>query len=850
MNHFTRLAVAKVGINSRWWGHQSEQEAGVGVFTNRRKPGLLTRYLPIKIAGILFLMLLEANVFSQSSSAIKFSYSTQRINDSEVVLSIKGAIPAGVKLFALQKSAGDIMYSSIHFDSSVSSRLKGSVFSKEKIQTKKDPALEGTVHFFINSVQWQQKLRSSQKDSFLLKGNVSYMYQKGSDYPSKKDEFEIFVLPTAHSSVIQFSYSTQRINDTEVVLSIKGAIPAGVKLFALQKSPDDIMYSSIHFDSSVSSRLKGSAFSKEKIQTKKDPALESTVRFFTDSVQWKQKIKASVTDSFLVKGAVNYLYQEGSDYPSKKDEFQVFVLPTHAAESRNSEDAQLTQASNGGTVATKSLWWIFLTAFAGGLLALITPCVYSMIPVTVSFFTKRSKNKAEGIRNAFTYSLSIIVIFTLLGFLITVIFGPAALNNLATNWIANIIFFLIFLIFGISFLGAFEIALPSSWGNRADSKASSGSFMGIFFMALTLVVVSFSCTGPIIGNLLVMAARGSYWGPLIGMFGFSLALALPFALFAFFPGKLNVLGKAGGWLNAVKVTLGFLELALALKFLSNADLSQGWRILDREVFISLWIVIFILLGFYLLGKLKFHHDDQLPKNDFDIPYISIPRLFFAIASLSFAVYMFPGLWGAPLKGISAFVPPMGTQDFTSSSSKDASFQEKNRSSAELPQPVKYYDRMKMYEPDVVTKYGMTTYFDYDEALAVARKLHKPLMLDFTGINCVNCRKMEGSVWSDPEVMKRLKDNFVIVSLYVDVHTIDLQPSEQYFSKALDKKVTTLGDKNADLQISKYNANTQPYYFFLNANENRLEPEGYGYDAEVQKFKNMLDDVVTKYKHGK
>jgi thiol:disulfide interchange protein len=653
------------------------------------------------------------------------------------------------------------------------------------------------------------------------------------------------------SPAIKFSYNTKRINDSEVVLSIEGKIPAGIKLFALQKSPDDIMYSSIHFDSSVSSRLKDSVFSKEKIQTVKDPALGSAVHFFTDSVQWQQKLKSSAMDSFLAKGNVSYMYQQGLDYPSKKDEFQFFVLPTHSTESLNSKGAQLTQSNNEGTVSTKSFLWIFLTAFAGGLLALITPCVYSMIPVTVSFFTKRSKNKSEGIRNAFTYSLSIIVIFTLLGFLITVIFGPAALNNLATNWIANIIFFLIFLIFGISFLGAFEIALPSSWGNKADSKASTGSFMGIFFMALTLVVVSFSCTGPIIGNLLVMAARGSYWGPLIGMFGFSLALALPFAFFAFFPGKLNVLGKAGGWLNAVKVTLGFLELALALKFLSNADLSQGWRILDREVFISLWIVIFVLLGFYLLGKLKFHHDDQLPKNDFDIPYISIPRLFFAIASFSFAVYMFPGLWGAPLKGISAFVPPMGTQDFTSSSSsKNVSFENKDSSTEDLPHPVKYYDRMKMYEPDVVTKYHMVTYFDYDEALAVARKVHKPLMLDFTGINCVNCRKMEGSVWSDPEVMKRLKKNFVIVSLYVDVHTIDLQPDEQYFSKALDKKVTTLGDKNADLQISKYNANTQPYYFFLDAKENRLEPEGYGYDSDVQKFKNMLDEVVAKYKAEK
>jgi len=650
------------------------------------------------------------------------------------------------------------------------------------------------------------------------------------------------------SSAVKFSYNLQRINDSEVVLSIKGKIPPGVKLFALQKSAADIMYSSIHFDPSVASRLNDAVFQKEKIQTEKDAALQSDVHFFTDSVEWKQKIIASLSDSFLLKGNVSYMYQQGAEYLPEKSEFQVFVLPQSPAASLNNNGTQLTQTNDLGSVSTKSLWWIFLTAFAGGLLALITPCVYSMIPVTVSFFTKRSKNKAEGIKNAFSYSLSIIVIFTLLGFLITVIFGPAALNNLATNWIANLIFFLIFLIFGISFLGAFEIGLPGSWGNKADSKASTGSFMGIFFMALTLVVVSFSCTGPIIGNLLVMAARGSYWGPLIGMFGFSLALALPFAFFAFFPGKLNVLGKAGGWLNAVKVTLGFLELALALKFLSNADLSKGWRILDREVFISLWVVIFILLGMYLLGKIKFHHDDELPKNDFDIPYLSVTRLFFAIASFSFAVYMIPGLWGAPLKAISAFVPPMGTQDFTSSPSlSNTSFENKNSSTGELPHPVKYYDRMKMYEPEVVTKYGMTTYFDYEEALAVARKVHKPLMLDFTGINCVNCRKMEGEVWSDPEVMKRLKDNFVIVSLYVDVHNIDLQPSEQYFSKALDKKVTTLGDKNADLQILKYNANTQPYYFFLDANENRLQPEGYGYDSDVEKFKNMLDDVVEKYK---
>lgn len=662
-----------------------------------------------------------------------------------------------------------------------------------------------------------------------------------------------FLWGTAFSqdAPIKFTYEIQRVNDKEVALSIKGQIPQNIKVFALQQTPDDILYSTVQFDEEVQSKLKGDIDHKNQIQTADNPEL-GKIHFFTDSLVWQQTLKASPSDSFLVKGKLSIMYEEGKEFLPQEEEFQEFVLPEAAGKtvSANTDEASFNgDVVEGGTVATRSLTWIFIAGFVGGLIALVTPCVFSMIPVTVSFFIKRSRTKAEGIKNAFSYATSIIIIFTLLGFLITVIFGPTALNNLATNWVANFIFFLIFLIFGISFLGAFEITLPSSWSNRADSKAGTGSFLGIFFMALTLVVVSFSCTGPIIGNLLVIAARGSYYGPLLGMFGFALALALPFALFAFFPGKLNMLGKAGGWLNAVKVTLGFLELALALKFLSNADLVKGWRLLDREVFIALWVVIFILLGFYLLGKLKFHHDDELPKNDFDIPYISIPRLFLAISAFTFAVYMIPGMWGAPLKAISAFVPPMGTQDFTSAPAIPAGTSSLNGSNSEneLPHPVKYFDRMKMYEPEVVTKYGMTTYFDYNEALEIARKLKKPLMLDFTGINCVNCRKMEGSVWSDPQVMKRLKENFVIASLYIDVHKgVDLQPDEQYYSEALGKKVTTLGDKNADLQVSVYNANTQPYYFFLDGNEKRLAPEGYGYDPSVKNFIELLDGVYNEY----
>ena len=638
---------------------------------------------------------------------------------------------------------------------------------------------------------------------------------------------------------VSFSYSKERTNGEEVVLSIKAAVKPGIKLYAVQQNSPDAVNSSIVFDSAYSKYLQGSIIEKINPKTEKDATLNTEVKFFSDSTFWQQKVKVNATDSVLLKGTISYMYKEGDEYKPGEEKFKFFIQPATVT--------AYVSSATAGSVANRSLLWIFLTAFGGGLLALLTPCVYSMIPVTVSFFTKKSKTRSEGIRNALYYAVSIIAIFTGLGFLITLIFGPAALNNLATNWIANLVFFALFVIFGFSFLGAFDITLPSSWTNRSGSKSGTGSFLGIFFMAVTLVLVSFSCTGPIIGNLLVLAAKGSYTGPLIGMFGFSLALALPFALFAFFPSKLNVLGKAGGWLNAVKVTLGFLELALALKFLSNADLVKGWRLLDREVFISLWIVIFVLLGIYLLGKLKFHHDDELPKNDFGLPYLSVTRLMFAITSLAFAVYMLPGLWGAPLKGISAFVPPMGTQDFISTGPKGlTAAYSSSTGNNELPHPEKYYERMKMYEPEVVITYGMVTYFDYDEALAIARKLKKPLMLDFTGINCVNCRKMEGEVWSDPEVMRRMKEDFVMVSLYVDVQNIDLQEHEQYYSKSLSKNIETLGDKNADLQVTKFGANSQPYYFFLDANEKRLINDGYGYDPNINGFIDLLEKAKEEY----
>jgi len=627
----------------------------------------------------------------------------------------------------------------------------------------------------------------------------------------------------------------------EYVLKLKAKIKEGSKIYSIKSfGPDAPINTQISFDSSSKAFLRENMLEAGAAKIETDASFNVSVTYFTDSVEWHQKLDLSETDTAVINGTIAYFVKTGEEYNNYEEPFKTTIIKATENVSNNKAGEK---GSLNDNLKNRSLFWIFLASFGGGLLAVITPCVFSMVPVTVSFFTKRSSNRREGIKNAFFYSASIIIIFTLLGLLITLIFGPAALNKLATNWIANLVFFVLFLVFGISFLGAFEITLPSSWTNRASMKSGTGNFWGIFFMALTLVLVSFSCTGPIIGNLLVLASKGSFVGPLIGMFGFSLALALPFFFFALFPGFLNKLGKAGGWLNAVKVTLGFLELALALKFLSNADLVQGWRLLDREIFIALWIVIFTMLGIYLLGKIKFHHDDNLPKNDYGLPYLSVTRLFFAMASFTFVVYMLPGMWGAPLKGISAFLPPYGTQDFTPASGSSASTA--HYVSGATP-PTKYVKELGPYEPEVVKKYGLITYFDYDEALAASRQLKKPLMLDFTGINCINCRKMEAQVWSSPEVMRRLKENFVVVSLYTDVR-ISLPENEEFDSKELGEHVNTVGEKFMHLQASRFGAVSQPFYIFLDGKEEKLAPDGYGYDPDVQAFIKHLDTVVAEYK---
>ena len=470
----------------------------------------------------------------------------------------------------------------------------------------------------------------------------------------------------------------------------------------------------------------------------------------------------------------------------------------------------------------KSIWWVFVMGLLGGLLAIFTPCVWPIIPMTVSFFIKRGgaakgTTNAQVVRDAILYGMSIVIIYVGLGLLVTLVFGASALNALSTNAVVNIIFFLILVLFAASFFGAFEITLPSSWSTALNSKSSNTTgFLSILLMAFTLVVVSFSCTGPIIGTLLVEAAGKSLLAPAMGMLGFAIALALPFSLFAMFPSVLKKLPKSGGWMNTFKVTLAFLELALALKFLSVADLAYGWHILDREVFVSLWIVIFSLLGCYLLGLISFPHDDEEHKTT------SVSRLFLAIISLAFAMYMVPGLWGAPLRAISAFAPPMSTQDWVMTPGAVTHNQ--------LPIANSQYTTMSVHE-------GQITFTDYDEGMAYAKENNMPVFLDFNGFGCVNCRKMEAAVLSKPEVAEHMH-KYVLISLIVDDKT---KLDEPIVLEENGKKTTlkTIGDKWSHMQRVQYQSNAQPYYVQLDADGNRIVESSYAYDEDIEKFLNWL-----------
>lgn len=621
---------------------------------------------------------------------------------------------------------------------------------------------------------------------------------------------------TGVDTAITWKLTAQRSSDSTVVLTIQAKPEKGLDIFGLYAGSS--LGGNIQIDSLSrplsSNDIQLIAGAGKEIQLPDDTTV---YRIYTDSATWSVTVKLPANQQGWLTGSINWLGKKGDAFPSDTYAFRVAIPAIETA-----------ATSSGG-------WWqIFLICFLTGLFAVITPCVFPLIPVTVSYFLKKSETREAGWRNALWYSLSIVLIYTIPTLLLTLIFGDSILYRISVSPVSNLLFFLIFLLFAISFFGAFEISLPNSWANKADKRAGKGGLGGIFFMALTLVIVSFSCTGPLVGTLLGQtSSNGVGIAPVLGMFGFGLGLALPFSLLAFFPALLPALPKSGSWLNAVKVCFGFIELALALKFLSNVDLSYHWGILDRDVFLVLWIVIFGLMSLYLLGKIRFSHDSELK-------YLTVPRFFLALLSLSFTIYMIPGLWGAPLNALSGFIPPAVTQDFNLNNIQYQTSVAAPGTNLAKP-PIKYTDKLKV-------PFGLTAYFDLEEGMAAARLLKKPVMLDFTGHTCANCRKMEEQVWKQPEVLSRIKQDFVLISLFVDESA--RLPVEEQFKTPDGDMVTTVGEKNLAYEKAKFGINAQPLYMFLDLKGEPLSDVKYGYDSDVSRFLAHLESVKQEFARRK
>lgn len=641
---------------------------------------------------------------------------------------------------------------------------------------------------------------------------------------------------------VKFKTELKTLSDTEAEVIFTGTIDKGWHVYSTDLGDGGPISATFNVEKISGAEVVGKLMPRGKEVAAFDKLFEMKVRYFENTAQFVQKIKFTAP-SYTIEGYLEYgACNDENCLPPTEVPFKLSGTAKVSGESAAATTPVEEETAAVDTVAAAApapffsteeptdLWkpvindlkdfgeansqedmswlYIFITGFLGGLLALFTPCVWPIIPMTVSFFLKRSKDRKKGIRDAWTYGASIVVIYVVLGLAITLIFGASALNALSTNAVFNILFCLMLIVFAASFFGAFELTLPSKWSNAVDSKAEATSgLLSIFLMAFTLSLVSFSCTGPIIGFLLVqVSTTGSVVAPAIGMLGFAIALALPFTLFALFPSWLKSMPKSGGWMNVIKVTLGFLELAFALKFLSVADLAYGWRLLDRETFLALWIVIFALLGFYLLGKIKFPHDDDSTK-------VGVTRFFMALISLAFAVYMVPGLWGAPLKAVSAFAPPMKTQDFN------------------------------LYTNEVHAKFD-----DYDLGMEYARQHGKPVMLDFTGYGCVNCRKMEAAVWTDPKVASLINNDYVLITLYVDNKTPLTEPVK-IVENGKERTLRTVGDKWSYLQRVKFGANAQPFYVLID-NEGRPLNKSYAFDESIPNYIEFLQTGLENYRKEK
>lgn len=755
----------------------------------------------IKKLFIAVLALVSFNSFTQIVEPAKWSFKVVQKNDKEAELIFTVKLDEGWHIYSQKEVMDGPLPTVFAFPKMGGYSLVGAVKEPNNGHIDKMWEEQGVkdVICFDGTVVFKQKIKILTTKKLIINGNVAYMVCKESCMPADENfSIEInsnsteiandtpVIEDTAHSvkvnvdsgiKPVSFRFISKKYNQNDYELTIRTVADTGWFI----ASKNDAKYP-LKFSFEVP---KGVVLKDGVVYPETNASTKLWSKAYKLGVDFKQRFTVANGDSTLMKKIKVFVSFAATN------EKEIYTSPQNTNEIIDMSNA-MTEADPH---ASSSFFWIFLTAFISGFAALLTPCVFPMIPMTVSFFLKRSKDRKKGIKNAALYGFFIVLIYVTLGLVVTAIFGSDSLNALSTNVIFNLFFFALLVVFAASFLGAFEIVLPSKWVNAADRGADKGGMIGIFFMAFTLALVSFSCTGPIVGTLLVQAAQQGGMGPFWGMFGFSLAIALPFTLFAIFPSWLNSMPSSGGWLNSVKVSLGFLELALALKFLSNADLVVKGHFLERELFIALWIVIFSLWGVYLLGKLKFSHDS-------DLPFLSVGRLTLSILVFTFVMYLIPGMWGAPLKLVNAFLPastyaesPCGVGNICPDSDG-------------LPEHAEYGPNQ------------IPVFHDYEHGLAYAREMKKPLMIDFTGHACVNCRQMENTVWIDEHIRGVLSNEVVVVSLYVDEKTA-LPESEHYVSKETGKKINTVGKKWSDFQITRYKSNTQPQYFMLDHMESTL-----------------------------
>ena len=801
-------------------------------------------------SSIVLLLLITFGLNAQILEPVIWSFSSNKISEKEYELIFKADIDMHWHLYS-QDIPMSPPATRFTFNENSDYTLVGDVTEESAVIEEYDPNFEMTLKYFAHEAIFKQKIKLTSEGSKVT-GILEFMSCDDTKcLPPTEVDFS-FTLGTPSqggapkSQILEpvtWEISSKKINSSTIELLFNASIDKGYHLYSLTIPEDGPLPTVFTFEKSSNFITEGDVLEIITPIEEYDDVFEMDIKFFEGKASFKQiiKLNSENTNSPII-GEIAYMVCNDVGCVALYEDFELNIDGNTGKIVGDNNDLTEETASydddNDITGKNASFWGFFLLSFLGGLAAILTPCVFPMIPMTVSFFMKDGEDKAKGKVQALIYGFSIIAIYVFIGSVLAVVAGPDIANWLSTHWLPNILFFVIFVVFAASFFGMFEITLPSWMINKSDQSADKGGFLGPVFMALTLVLVSFSCTGPIVGTILVESAGGQVLKPIIGMLGFSLAFALPFTLFAFFPTLLNGLPKSGGWLNSVKVVLGFLELALGLKFLSIADQTYHWGILDREVYLAAWIVIFFLLGLYLLGKIKFAHDS-------DVPFVSVPRLMMAIIVFSFVTYLIPGMVGAPLKALSGYLPPQSTHDFDLNSVirqtvKANAFSSGSAEKKELCETPKYSDFLHL-------PHGLEGYFDYEQALACAKKQNKPLFIDFTGHGCVNCREMESNVWADPKVLSLLSNDYIVTALYVDDKTT-MPEKDWYVSNYDGKEKKTIGKKFADLQKDMFGVNAQPFYVLLSPDGNVLTSPR-AYDLDVAEFVNFLETGLKNFEKG-